>query len=1301
MSHRLRVFTAAAFAATLAASCSPPRTACGNGKLEGSEQCDDGNATDGDGCESDCTPTPDASVCGNAVQEGSEQCDDGNATGGDGCEKDCTLSVGPRCGNGAPEGSEQCDDGNATPGDGCENDCTFTAGSVRTCPGASLPPPAVGTCEVTSGDANRLFTGVVLAPGEVLLGGQVLFDATGALVCVDCDCSTAAGAATATRVTCPKGVISPGLINSHDHITFQAAPYVSTSQERYEHRHDWRVGRDGHTRISSGGSASNAMIRWAELRQVMAGTTSVAGSGGQAGLLRNLDRAALLEGLGGSAARYETFPLGDSNGTELTSSCGYPSIVLPSVIPATAAFLPHIAEGIEASARNEFGCLSSNASGGQDLIGPRTAVIHGIGLKAVDIAQMASEGAGLIWSPRSNVMLYGDTAAVGVYRRLGVPVALGTDWVRSGSMNLLRELRCADSLNRDYLGRPFTDEQLWRLVTEAAADVTQTSDKLGRLAAGKLADLVIFRQKETHTHRSVLEANPEDVVLTVRGGKVLYGDQPLVAALSTDTCDALDVCGVQKTVCLMSETNETLADLTAANAATYPLFFCNGPPQNEPSCVPERAASNVKNGSTTYSGAQAAGDADGDGVADAQDNCPNAFNPVRPMDNGVQADQDVDGMGDACDVCPLNASSASCTPADPNDADGDGTPNATDNCPVDHNPTQVDADNDGKGDACDVCLAPNPGAAPCPATIYQLKSGTALLGQRVSVGNALVTAVSPNGFFLQVHESEAGYAGRDHSGIFVFLPARTVSAGDRVNVSAALTSFFGQLQLSSATVTTASTGNPLPSLTTALPAEVATGGTRASALEAVLVQVANVTVTNLAPAPGPGDTAPTYEFEVTGGLRVNDFLYRVAPFPAQGEQFASVAGVLRWANGHSKLEPRSSADFSGGAPALVGFGPAMSFIRQGATGTTIPAPLTVTLSRVAATDVTVQVSSASTDVAVANVGAVTVPAGQASAPVSLTGVTQNAGVVLTATLGTTSLNATVRVVGAAEVARLDALDPPTTGVTAGGSTTFTVRLDLPAPAGGSAVALALSPVAFGTVPATVVVPQDQLAASFQLTAAAAATGSATLTASLGADVQAATATIQASTGLVINEYDYDQVSGDTGELVEIYNPTSSPVDLTDLALVFINGAAGANNAEYYPAGGTNRVMLATAGPVLAPGQYLVVGLAAVTGALPSGTLSITLSGSSIMQNGNPDAVGILDTVKDVLLDSLSYGGAVNAVNLGGTTYDFLEGTASTSTLVDSNTVAGSLSRRPNGVDTNVNATDFVFTPNVTPGAANN
>jgi hypothetical protein len=82
-------------------------------------------------------------------------------------------------------------------------------------------------------------------------------------------------------------------------------------------------------------------------------------------------------------------------------------------------------------------------------------------------------------------------------------------------------------------------------------------------------------------------------------------------------------------------------------------------------------------------------DSDSDLVLDVNDNC--------PLDaNGTQADADLDGVGDACDVCPDDPG---------NDADLDGLCAPADNCPTVSNNDQADGDGDGVGNVCDNCPA--------------------------------------------------------------------------------------------------------------------------------------------------------------------------------------------------------------------------------------------------------------------------------------------------------------------------------------------------------------------------------------------------------------------------------------------------------------------------------------------------------------------------------------------------------------------------------------------------------------------
>jgi len=86
---------------------SPPdchQTQCGDGKVEGSEGCDDGNTLPNDGCSPTCHPEPNCSIatgsctskCGDGLVV-NEACDDGNTNDGDGCSHDCNVEAGFEC----------------------------------------------------------------------------------------------------------------------------------------------------------------------------------------------------------------------------------------------------------------------------------------------------------------------------------------------------------------------------------------------------------------------------------------------------------------------------------------------------------------------------------------------------------------------------------------------------------------------------------------------------------------------------------------------------------------------------------------------------------------------------------------------------------------------------------------------------------------------------------------------------------------------------------------------------------------------------------------------------------------------------------------------------------------------------------------------------------------------------------------------------------------------------------------------------------------------------------------------------
>jgi cysteine-rich repeat protein len=132
---------------------------CGDGAVGAGEACDDGNATDGDGCDHDCS----LSACGNGIVAGGEQCDDGNVQDGDGCSSTCRLA------------ESACDDCADNDGNGLVDAADPGCAEAALALGRASAVPAKGVL--------RLRGDVPLADGQ---GGPMAFvlgDATGTVLC--------------------------------------------------------------------------------------------------------------------------------------------------------------------------------------------------------------------------------------------------------------------------------------------------------------------------------------------------------------------------------------------------------------------------------------------------------------------------------------------------------------------------------------------------------------------------------------------------------------------------------------------------------------------------------------------------------------------------------------------------------------------------------------------------------------------------------------------------------------------------------------------------------------------------------------------------------------------------------------------------------------------------------------------------------------------------------------------------------------------------------------------------------------
>ncbi len=157
-------------------------------------------------------------------------------------------------------------------------------------------------------------------------------------------------------------------------------------------------------------------------------------------------------------------------------------------------------------------------------------------------------------------------------------------------------------------------------------------------------------------------------------------------------------------------------------------------------------------------------------------------------------------------------------------------------------------------------------------------------------------------------------------------------------------------------------------------------------------------------------------------------------------------------------------------------------------------------------------------------------------------------------------------------------------------------------------------------------------------------------------------------GLKINEIDYDQLSTDSAEFLEIYNADVNGIDLSLYSIYMVNGFNGTGYDSFpLPA------------VTLAPGDFFV--LCGNGGYVPNCDMVIPRT-SNIIQNGSPDAVAIRENSTGNIIDVVSYEGSTVAPYVEGTGLD----------SVNSDVYVGaplrSIGRFPDGADSNNNNADF-------------
>jgi 5-methylthioadenosine/S-adenosylhomocysteine deaminase len=370
---------------------------------------------------------------------------------------------------------------------------------------------------------------VTMRPGgEVLSRGAVYVGDDGLIAAVTPGDAVPAGFENAPRITAG-GVIYPGLIDLHNHLMYNSLPLWTepTRKVPWTSHNQWVRATTYSGTISAparllGAAAGRALLRYVETRAIVGGTTSIQGNPRGAvppdnDLIRNIDSEKL--GTHDDFIRVSTLVAEDTE----------------ALAPYVAAvnlgrgFIAHTAEGTDPKLRKEFQLLDQVG-----VVKPQLVAIHGGALNAADLAQLKAGNSSLVWSPFSNLWLYGATADIKSAKAAGVRLCIGSDWGPSGTRNVLWELKVADLWNKAQADKVFTDEELVRLATANPGEALSAlwPHPVGRIEKGALADLIVVAGGSDSVYRNLIDATEADLRLVVIGGRARYGVRALMSQLA-------------------------------------------------------------------------------------------------------------------------------------------------------------------------------------------------------------------------------------------------------------------------------------------------------------------------------------------------------------------------------------------------------------------------------------------------------------------------------------------------------------------------------------------------------------------------------------------------------------------------------------------------------------------------------------------------------------------------------------------------------------------------------------------------
>ncbi len=332
------------------------------------------------------------------------------------------------------------------------------------------------------------------------------------------------------------GTIYPGLIDLHNHFVYNVLPLWPVTK-CYTYRKQWASIKTYSRDISlpiralaDSAVTSRAIVRYVEVKALLGGTTTGQGirtqvEGGVTifkGAMRNVEETGDPR-LPEAGTCVPDLGLSDDDIKSFRNS-----------LSKRIAYFYHLAEGVGSTARKRFLDLKANELIQKSLVG-----IHSLGLKPEDLNLMAEKKAKVVWSPFSNLLLYGKTLDLKALKDSGPLFCIGCDWSPSGGKNLLQELKVARYV-KDLQGSGYTSRDLVRAVTCNPAAILGWDGYLGSLKPGAFADLIVIKGTGGDPYDHLIDATEREIKLVVVHGTPRYGIKSIMQSIHKSEKDSLE-----------------------------------------------------------------------------------------------------------------------------------------------------------------------------------------------------------------------------------------------------------------------------------------------------------------------------------------------------------------------------------------------------------------------------------------------------------------------------------------------------------------------------------------------------------------------------------------------------------------------------------------------------------------------------------------------------------------------------------------------------------------------------------------